>query len=133
VELIATSNQQYHARAFLSAEAAIERAMRSEAAFNSARDFSVASHVGTGIGKDSFRYTVTRPTNGAIQQVPTGNSEGVFGAIYFKITATGYSDHETIAENTQELYQIVPLADSITYNPKACAHSTSLDGTVANC
>jgi len=133
MELIATGNEQYRIRAFQSAETAIERAIRNGAAFDSATDYSMPTNTTTGIGRDSFRYEISRPSAGMIEQAPAGNSESVFGAIYFRITATGYSDHDKVAENIQELYQVVQAPDSISYDSRVCKSTTSLDRTSVSC
>jgi Tfp pilus assembly protein PilX len=131
VDLIATNNEQFSARAFQSAEAGIAKAMLNDIAFSTASTFALTSGGVTGTGNDTFLYTVT-PQNDVNLPAP-GNSETAFSAIYFRITATGHSEHGAVAENVQELYEVVHAPSSVAYSVTACRGTTSLDGATSSC
>jgi Tfp pilus assembly protein PilX len=132
VDLIATNSEQFSARAFQSAETGIAKAMLNDTAFSTANKFSPAIDVAAGTGNDTYQYTVTRPLSEVNLPAP-GNSETAFSAIYFRITATGHSEHAAVAQNVQELYEVVHAPNIVAYSVTACRGTTSLDGAISSC
>ena len=120
-------NEQYRGRAFAAAEAGIASAFKS-GTFDSGADSSQSS-TATGSGNDTYSYTITRPNSGALEPPPSGNSEGTFGTVYFRITSTGTSERGTTAQSRQELYEIVRSSNEVPYSKSVCATTTNLDST----
>src|SRR5689334_5739850 len=90
LDLIMAGNEQFRGRAFTAAEAGIEQAWIG-GTFDTSTDYSIAA-TATGFGSDKYKYEITRPNNGIIESAPPGNSEGTFGAVYFRIKSTGTSE-----------------------------------------
>ncbi|MGE0188597.1 MAG: PilX N-terminal domain-containing pilus assembly protein [Steroidobacteraceae bacterium] len=138
LDLIMAGNEQYRSRAFFAAEAGVERALDGGTFDSAANDGSGGTDPGTvvvtGTGSDRYAYTITRPNNGETEAPPPGNSEGQFGAIYFRIASIGTSERNSTAIVTQELFQVVQtLGEEQGYNDDACAGSSSLDATSSGC
>jgi len=127
LDLIMAGNEQYRGRAFAAAEAGIASAFKS-GTFDSGADSSQSS-TATGSGNDTYSYTITRPNSGALEPPPSGNSEGTFGTVYFRITSTGTSERGTTAQSRQELYEIVRSSNEVPYSQSVCATTTNLDST----
>ena len=131
LDLIMAGNEQYRSRAFAAAENAIERALTG-GTFDSASNFSSSSSVGT--GNDTYAYEITRPNDGKVEEPPPGNSEGQFGAIYFRIESDGSSERGATATNVQELFQVVQdLGEEETYQQDACEDSDALAADSSAC
>ena len=130
LDLIMAGNEQYRSRAFAAAETGVQNAILS-GTFNTGS--SSSSSASTGIGDDSYNYTISTPNNGVVETSPPGYSaaSGQFGAIYFRVVSTGSSYRGTRSSVTQELFQVVKSSDGPAYNP-ACG-SGSLDGTISTC
>lgn len=131
LDLIMAGNEQYRSRSFNAAEAGIERALVG-GTFDSSTDFTQAA-TSTGSGSDTYAYTISRPSNGAVEPPPSGYSaaEGTFGTIYFRITSDGVSERGTRSRTVQELFQVVKSSDGLG-NDSDCGN-TSLDGTISTC
>jgi len=114
LDLIMSGNEQFHSRAFQSAEAGIEAALKTGNAFDTSKDFTLASEVTTGVGDDTYTFGVTRPTSGVPSPPPSGTSEGTFAAYYFRIASTGTSQRGAVSVNTQELYEVVKAGTEFT-------------------
>lgn len=125
LDLIMAGNEQYRSRSFTAAEAGIEAAWGNDAIFDTSTDYTGTSTT-TGIG-DTYLFSVTRPNNGIVEAAPSRNSEGTFGAVYFRIASTGRSARGTEAVNTQELFEVVKTGGDIAYNGTVCITTTSLD------
>lgn len=134
LDLIMAGNEQYQARAFQAAEAGVQDGFLN-ASFNSdptAAPFNFGP-ANTGDTVSTYRYTVTPMLNGEIQPPPPGNSEGTFGALYFRIQARGDSARGARADHTQELYQVMPTAPEEGYAKDACANTTALEANSSGC
>lgn len=117
LDLIMAGNEQFRGRAFTAAETGIERAWNT-GTYDTSADFSVTA-TSTGIGTDKYKYEISRPNSGAVESAPPGNSEGTFGAVYFRIKSTGTSERNSQAVNTQELFEVVKISDELGYDPNA--------------
>lgn len=114
LDLIMAGNEQYRSRAFVAAEAGIERALLG-GTFSTSADFT-QNAVNLGTGNDKYSYVISRPNSGAVESPPPGNSEGTFGTVYFRITSSGVSERDTGTTHIQELYQVVQAGDSLGCN-----------------
>lgn len=132
LDLIMAGNEQYRSRAFSAGEIAIERALVG-GTYNTSQDDPGPGNVATGIGNDLYTYTITRPQSGAVTTPPPGNSMGSFGAVYFRIEATGTSERGSTVDLTQELYQVIKTADGLAHDAGCGTGSTNLDGTTSTC
>lgn len=130
LDLLMAGNEQYRARAFSTAEAGIQKAIISS-------DFDLAgpttpfqsSITYTNLGSDRFKYKISNESKGAIEPPPAGYSEGQYGAVYYRITATGYSERSSTAVVNQDLYEVVRNPNDISYSSKVCASTTSLNSS----
>jgi len=104
LDLIMVGNEQFRSRAFATAESGIELAI-ANTTFNTSADPAVVS--GTTSAGDTYSYAITRPSAGAVQNAPSGNSDGTFGAVYFRVTSTGKSKRNAVTVSAQELFQVV--------------------------
>jgi len=129
LDLIMAGNEQYHARAFVAAEAGIEAAWQNNAAYTTSADYPMTAPTTVGTGSDNYKYKVDRTSGGAVEPPPPGNSSGTFGAVYFTITATGGSERGAVATNTQEVFQVVKAADDL---PNIDCGTTSLFDTAGS-
>lgn len=134
LDLIMAGNEQYQARAFQAAEAGVQDGFIN-GSFNSdptSAPFNFGP-AATGDTVSTYEYTVTPLLNGALQPPPPGNSEGTFGALYFRIQSRGDSARGARAVHTQELYQVMQSAPEEVYEKGACANTTALESNSANC
>lgn len=131
LDLVIAGNEQFRSRAFTAAEAGIEQAWNN-GTFSSAADFTQPA-TATGSGNDTYQYTITRPTGGAVSNPPSGFTSGTFGMVYFNVTATGTSERSAQAVTTQEMYEVVRSAEDATYNKSVCAGTANLDAAASSC
>lgn len=131
LDLIMAGNEQYRSRAFHAAEAGIEQAIKN-GTFDTSQDFAMGA-TSTGSGNDTYAYSITRPFNNIPQDPPPMTSTGVFKAAYFTITATGKSERNSTATNTQELFEIVHSSDDESYDKKKCEKTSSIDDDTSKC
>jgi len=121
LDLIMVGNEQFRSRAFATAETGIELAI-ANTKFDTSTDPPITS--GTTSAGDTYSYQITRPTAGAVQNPPSGNSEGTFGAVYFQVKSTGKSKRNAVTDSTQELFQVVKKDSEFTCltpsTPSAC-------------
>jgi type IV pilus assembly protein PilX len=103
LDLIMAGNEQYHTRAFTSAEAGIENAWVNGTFDTSADSAVISGSTSTG----TYDYQITRTNNGLVENVAPFNSAGKFGAVYFRITSNGYSSRNSKNKAIQELFEVV--------------------------
>jgi hypothetical protein len=108
LDLIMAGNEQYGSRAFVAAETGIQNAFLTNSLFVSTADYSLPSAASTGIGNDSYIYTITRPTAGNPSGAPNGYSMKGVSTIPYLITSTGKSERGTVSKNVQAVLQIAP-------------------------
>jgi type IV pilus assembly protein PilX len=131
LELIMAGNEQYHSRAFHAAESGIEAAWNNNDGFSLSSDYSLNTPAPTGTGNDTFTYTISRPNGGNLDPSPAGYSAGYFGAIYFTISSTGFSERSSSATNQQELVQVVRTQDE--FSTKDCGTDDLYNSTASTC
>lgn len=131
LDLIMAGNEQYRSRAFVTAEAGVERGL-----IGPLDSSTPLTQTGT-VGSDTFSYTVTPLNSGmpqAMPSLPAGSSmqgQGGFKAIYFSIASTGQSERGTTATNTQEIYRQIQSTDDVGYDSE-CG-TADLDSTTSGC
>lgn len=130
LDLIMAGNEQYRSRAFAIAEAGIERAFKG-GTLNSAIDTPAVN--GTGLGNDTYSYTISRTNGGIPESAPPEYSlaGSQYKSIYFRIASTGTSERGTTTTNVQELFRIVESPDESSYD--ANCGTAGLDSTTSTC
>lgn len=131
LDLMMAGNEQFRSRAFAAAESGIEDAWHN-GEYDSSKDFTPPEK-SVGVGADKYIYKITRPGKGAVESSPPGNSEGTFGAVYFKIESSGTSERNSTALTNQELFQVVRSPGEPSYRKDACAGTSSLDAAASSC
>lgn len=132
LDLIMAGNEQYRARAFSAAESGIKNALLSnkfslvQASTPYESDPKIyLDETNNSLGY--YSYTISNESKGGIDPAPSGNSEGLYGAIYYRITATGKSERQSTSTLTQDLYEVVRNPGEISYSKSVCEKTTSLD------
>lgn len=136
LDLIMAGNEQYRARAFSAAESGIKKALLSNnfslVKANTPYESNSTIYLDNNHSLGYYSYTISNESKGGIDPAPSGNSEGLYGAVYYRITATGKSERQSTTVITQDLYEVVSNPSEVNYSSTVCNKTKNLNITNNN-